>query len=284
MLVFALAVADILFWYRIVFVPPTYAGPVPSANFLDVGQGDSELVIFQDGTKVMTDAGPDGSVLASLENVLGANDRYIDLAVITHPQSDHYGGFASILDHYRIGAFIYNGRSDDPGVKTWPALLAKIKEDHIPLITLGKGDKILIGTNKIDILSPDANFAESGELNDTGLVERIETPQFTALLTADTGFDVQDALVAAGVDLRADILKVAHHGSKFSTDDGFLKAVDPKVAVVEVGAKNTFGHPAPETLARIAASTGAAVFRTDRNGTVRIWRDGNVLKVATGKQ
>jgi competence protein ComEC len=305
-MILAIVIADIVFWYQVVFTSSSFTSThLPSANFLDVGQGDSELMIFQDGVKVLTDAGPDATVLGSLESVLGANDRYIDAAVISHPQSDHYGGFNYILDHYRVGAFIYNGRDDAPGTKSWSALLLKIAAKNIPLITLGKGDKIIIGANgsgaaksdksitnvndgdsndgEIDILSPDQNFVESGELNDTGLVELVKTPQFRALLSADTGFDVQDALVAQHVDLSADILKVAHHGSKYATDITFLKAVNPKIAVIEVGARNTFGHPAPETLARIASSTGATIFRTDQNGTVQIWRDGDALKVAKGK-
>lgn len=288
----ALVIADLVCWRQMIFALPAAGSALPRADFLDVGQGDAELMLFPGNIKVMTDAGPDGAVIAGLETALGAGDRYIDVAIITHPQSDHYGGFSYVLDHYNIGAFIYNGRNDSPGVASWPALLAKIKAKHIPLITLGKDDVIHIGTDskngnigigEIDLLSPDKVFAESGELNDTGLVELVKTPQFRTLLTADTGFNVQDALVTQGVSLRADILKVGHHGSKYSTDDLFLRAVDPKIAVIEVGAKNTYGHPAKETLARIAASTVAAIVRTDRDGTTEIWRDAGVLHMKKEK-
>jgi competence protein ComEC len=282
-LLFALALADIVCWYRIAFSSSAFAGTVPRANFLGVGQGDAELMIFPDGVKVLTDAGPDGTVLGSLETVLGANDRYIDVAIISHPQSDHYNGFNYILDHYQVGAFIYNGRDDDPGTKSWSTLLLKIAVKNIPLITLGKGDKVIVNNSEVDILSPDENFDASGELNDTGLVELVKTPQFKVLLPGDTGFDVEDSLVAEGVDLRADILKIPHHGSKYASDAAFLKAVDPKIAVIEVGAKNSYGQPAPETLARIASSTNATVFRTDQGGTIQIWREGNTLKAAKEK-
>jgi competence protein ComEC len=282
MLMFAIAFADVACWYQIIFSSYGAAGITPSANFLNVGQGDAELMIFPGGVKVLTDAGPDRTVVERLESVLGANEKSIDIAIISHPQSDHYGGFSYILDHYRVGAFIYNGRDDAPGTKSWSALLMKIAAKNIPLITLGKGDKITIGANEIDILSPDENFDMSGELNDTGIVDLIKTPQFRVLLVGDTGFDVQDTLVAEGVDLRADILKIAHHGSKYASDNMFLKAVNPKIAVIEVGAKNTFGHPAPETLSRIASSTNARIFRTDQDGTIRIWRDGDALKIVKG--
>ena len=283
LLLILVAFADIVSWYRIAFLSFAFAGTVPRANFLDVGQGDAELMILPGGVKVLTDAGPDGTVLESLETVLGANDRYIDVAIISHPQSDHYNGFNYILDHYQIGAFVYNGRDDAPGTKSWSSLLLKIAVQNTPLITLGKSDKIIVDNSEIDILSPDENFDESGELNDTGLIELIRTPQFKILLTADTGFDVEDSLLAEGIDLRADILKIPHHGSKYASDIAFLKAVNPKIAVIEVGAKNSYGQPAPETLVRIASSTGATVFCTDQDGTIQIWREGDSLRTVREK-
>lgn len=284
MLVLAMVFADVACWYDILCARSVSAQNMPRADFLDVGQGDAELVLFPGNIKVMTDAGPDASVLASLDEALGGNDRYIDLAVITHPQSDHYNGYNYILDHYGVGAFIYNGRDDDPETKSWVALRAKIAAKNIPLITLGKGDVIHVDEDdRINIISPDINFDESGELNDTGIVEQVITPSLRILLTADTGFDVQDTLAAKGIDLHADLLKIAHHGSKYASSDAFLKAVDPRIAVIEVGAKNTYGHPNKETLARIAASTHATIFRTDKSGTIQIWREGGVLKVAKSK-
>ena len=275
LIVFCLAVFDCVGWYLI------FSGAMPrtaSAYFLDVGQGDSEIIVFSNGVRVMTDAGPDNSVVAGLANVLPPEDAYIDVAVISHPQADHFGGYTYLLDHYRIGAFIYNGRDDASGTRSWFDLVAKIKEKHIPLITLGIGDSIRSGQNEIDILSPDADFVHSAELNDTGLVEMVKTPGLTALLTADTGANVESFLLAHYADIHADILKVGHHGSNYASSDPFLKAVDPEVAVIEVGAKNTYGQPGKDTLARLASSTKARVFRTDRNGTVEFWVAGGQIR------
>ncbi len=226
--------------------------------------------------------------MGALANVLPQGDDYIDLAVISHPQVDHFNGYNFILDHYRVGAFIYNGRDDDPPNAAWSGLKEKIKEKNIPLITLGGGDKIHYQDdydhdNEIDILSPNAAFDQSAELNDTGLVELIKTPQFRTLLTADTGFNVEDWLLSQHDDIRADVLKVGHHGSKYASDDAFLRAVNPKVAAIEVGAKNTYGQPASSTLARLASSTDALVVRTDQNGTVEIYPDGSKLKIVKEK-
>jgi competence protein ComEC len=127
------------------------------------------------------------------------------------------------------------------------------------------------------MISPDSDFVQSGELNDTGLVELVKTPQLTSLFTADTGSNVEDSLLANHADLRADILKIPHHGSKYASNSDFLRAVDPKIAVIEVGAKNSFGQPSKEALAHIASSTKAKIFRTDEDGTITITtKDGEI--------
>lgn len=263
-----LVVLDGYLWYLVLI-----CGPVTSPHdyFLDIGQGDSELIVFQGGARIMTDAGPLDEVLQSLGDVLGGSDHYIDVGIISHPQLDHFNGYNYLLDNgYHFGAFIYNGRDDDPPNKEWSGLLAKIKEKNIPLLTLGAGDSIRQGSNTIALLSPNKDFAMSAELNDTGFVELITTPAFKTLLTADTGFNVEDFLMAHGFDLHVDVLKVGHHGSNYASGDAFLAAVDPKIAVIEVGAHNTYGHPGKQTLERLASSTKARVFRTDLDGTVTI--------------
>jgi len=266
-------------WFEIFAGRPSN---VPRMYFLDVGQGDSELAIFPSNVKVLTDAGPDKKVSQSLNNALGAGDRYIDLGIISHPQADHFNGFNYLLDNYKFGAFIFNGRSDSPPNAEWQALLDKIKARKIPLITLLAGSDIKSGEDRIDFLSPDNNYIQSAELNDVGFVELIKTGFFRALLTADIGFNIEDYLIKKGVDLRADILKVCHHGSKYSSGESFLKTVNPKVAIIEVGAGNKFGHPTAEALVRLA-SVSAKIFRTDQNGTVEILPAGGKLEVFTEK-
>ena len=263
----ALFVLDIFCWSTIVSGRPAVKA---SVHFLDVGQGDSELVVFPDGMTMMTDAGPTNAVLGSLGRALPGK-KYIDLALVTHPQADHFNGYNFILDHYDIGAFLYNGRDDDPGVAAWNDLKNKIAAKHIPFITLAAGDRVYYGENEVDILSPNPEFAESAELNDTGLVEMVKTVNFRALFTADIGFNIENWLVANAKDIHADILKVPHHGSKYSSGDAFLRAVDPSVAVIEVGIKNVYGQPGAATLARLASSTHAEIFRTDENGNVEVF-------------
>jgi len=284
------------------------SAPASSARdyFLNVGQGDSELVIFPGNIKMMTDAGPDDSVLAALARAVPSGDDYIDLAIISQPQPADFNGYNFTLDHYRVGAFIYNGRDDDvssgggSGASQWSELKAKIRAKGIPLITLDAGDKISIGdsdtSDEIDFLSPSPTFAQSVALADTGLVELIKTPAFRTLFTSDIGANVEDWLVEQGkiagdADIRADVLKIADHDSQYSSGDAFLRAVAPSVAVIEtgVGAKvgtktGTKSQVGSSTLARLASDTTALILRTDEDGTVEVYPDGNgKLKVVKEK-
>jgi competence protein ComEC len=269
--------ADILVWQQVAF--EKHSGE-PAIHFLDVGQGDSELVIFPGNVKILTDAGPDSKVTRELEKISALADKYIDIAVITHPQLDHFGGFDYLLDRYRIGAFIYNGRSDTPGVQEWFDLVEKIKDKGIPLIRLGGGDGIKYSANRIDFMSPDSGLAQSAELNDTGLVEIIKSGELRALFAADIDARIENYLVSRW-NLQADILKVAHHGSKYSSSRTFLESVNPKVAVIEVGGRNNYGHPAPEIVQKL--SDYASVFRTDKNGQITISASNGKLKIFTSK-
>jgi competence protein ComEC len=264
---------DGLVWYEVIFLAPPKNSEF---HVLDVSQGDSELIILPGGVKVMTDAGVGSKVLSSLEKAIASSDKYIDIAIISHPQLDHFEGYRTLIDRYQFGLFIINGRSDG-GVGEWYSLIEKINDKKIPIITLEEGDRILYGPSRIEILSPNEDWLQSGELNDTGFVELIKTPDFSTLLMADIGFNVEKDLIKK-YDIRVDILKVGHHGSKYSSSEDFLRAVNPRIAVIGVGAKNTYGHPSEETLERLS-SVDAKVFRTDQNGNIRILAKEGKLKV-----
>ncbi len=270
-------VVDFFVWYRVIF--GGYESK-PKAYFLDVGQGDAELVIFPGNTKILTDAGPDSKIVGELEKIQELAGKYIDLAVITHPQLDHFNGFLGLLDRYNFGAFIYNGRSDSQ--EGWSELIAKIKEKKIPLIALKAGDVIKNGENRINFLSPDENLLGSAELNDTGLVQLTDISGLKMLLAADIGGEIEKYL-AENFDLKADVLKVAHHGSKFSSSEEFLKAVGSRVAIIEVGENNKYGHPASSTLEKLS-DFSPAILRTDVNGQIMALLDNEKLKIFAEKE
>lgn len=261
---------DGLVWYQIFRGWPTEL----KLHFLDVGQGDSALMQLGD-VKILTDAGPNSKVIKSLEKLEGVR-KYVDLAIISHPQLDHFNGFNYLLDRYSFGAFILNGRESQ--APEWKELMKKISDNKIPVIRLGAGDSIKYLDNKLAILSPGRDLLQSGELNDTSLVVRFETPKLKVIMTGDIGASAEKFLLRnyPTTSLVADILKVPHHGSKYSLGKDFLGAVQPKVAVIEVG-QNRYGHPGVETLKRLG-NLGVKVFRTDLDGNVSSLQDGDRVK------
>ena len=273
------AFLDLLVWHEVLASRDVKS---PELYFLDVGQGDAEFVRLPPNIKILIDAGPNKKILESLEKILGG-DYYIDLAFISHPQLDHFDGFNYLLKNYKFGAFLFDGRNDSPGAGDWQTLLGMIKEMKTPLITLSASDSVIYGDNKVNILSPTHDFIQSAELNDAGLVEFLKTPAFNALFTADIGSNVENYLTNNGFNLKADILKVAHHGSRYSSSASFLESVSPKVAVIEVGEGNNYGHPNQETLGRLNNVVGTTIFRTDRNGTVKLLADSQKLYDFTEK-
>ncbi len=244
--------------------------------FLPVGQGDSELIVLQGGAKVLVDGGPPGgAVLDSLGTILGPRDRYIDAVILTHPQLDHYGGLIDVLRRYDVGIFIGNGMTT--GVAAYGDLLQALKARNVRQVELSSGDSILSGDNKLSVVWPNAAAVQSGDLNLAAMVMEYSGGGMKALFTSDIDSGTEAAFLPA-LSGTVNVLKVAHHGSKYSSSPGFLAAARPQVAVVEVG-KNSYGHPAPETLARLA-DIGALVLRTDEDGLIKISALGNILAVS----
>jgi competence protein ComEC len=262
LLVFILVVFDVFIWWQVLF-----NGPNKNAElyFLDVGQGDAELVVLPGGVKILIDGGPNNQILNQLSSVFSPFNRYIDLVILSHPQKDHFAGLIDVLKRYQTGLFISNGQKED--TRSFSDLEKIIKENEIRTITLGEGDKIRYQDNYLDILSPNKDLLLSNELNDTGLTIKLNTQSTSALFTADIDSKIEEELSKKD-NLDIDILKVAHHGSKYSSSENFLINTSPKIAVIEVG-KNSYGHPAKEVLNRLA-SVGAQVFRTDQDGTIKL--------------
>ena len=240
--------------------------------FLNVGQGDSSLINFADGTRMLTDGGKDKSVLFELDKIL-PNSRTINLVMVTHPQLDHFGGLIDVIDRFKIGAFIYNGEEAESDA--WIALKDKLKRKNIKTFILDSGDVINYKNNKLFILSPDRNTKDK-DLNENSMITLLESEGIKALFTGDIG-DKKEAELIDKYNLDIDVLKVPHHGSKYSSSAEFLKELTPSVSVVQVG-KNSYGHPNPSTLKRIA-SVGSSIYRNDSDGIIRINIDDGLIKV-----
>lgn len=260
--IFIFLVLNVFVWQQILFYKPNKNTEL---YFFDVGQGDSQLVILPNNIKILIDGGPNNRVLNQLSFILSPFDRYIDLVVMSHPQTDHFAGLIDVLKRYKVGAFIFSGRKGL--VKSFNDLEKAIKENQVAVVVLGEGDKIKYLESKFDILSPSKNLLQSNEPNDWTLVMRMVGEGVRTLFTGDIDSRVENGLVGK-YDLGVDILKVAHHGSRFSSSREFLAVASPKIAVIEVG-KNSYGHPTKNVLERLAF-VGAQIFRTDKDGTVKL--------------
>jgi len=233
--------------------------------FLDVGQGDSQLAILPGNIKVLIDGGrPNSEALKELDRILSVNENYIDLVVLTYPDLDHFGGLIDVLKKYEIGVFVSTGRKADS--ESYGSLRGLIDEKKINYIALMQGDRIKYKNSEFLVLSPNLDHLLSNEINDSSLVLMFSYEGLKTLYTGDIGFNIEEYLVQ-NYDLRAQILKVGHHGSRFSSGKDFLEEVNPQVSIIGVG-KNRYGHPTLEALKRLK-DIDSKILRTDQSGTVR---------------
>jgi len=271
-----LVVLDLFIWSKIVY---GYSLSPAEIFFLDVGQGDASLLKLKSGHKILIDGGPDPGLVGKLDEAMAQDYKYLDLVTVSHPQRDHFAGINYLLDYYDVGAFVYSGRDPIESETEWRALKTKLKAKNIPILALLQKDSIKIGPDEIEVVSPGSDFWQSGELNDTSLVLWLKTEGGRALFVGDIGESVERAILSKG-DISADILKIGHHGSKYSSSAGFLAQIKPFVSVISVGARNNYGHPSKLVIDRLRDQE-SSVFRTDQNGTVRINLRENKLRVFT---
>lgn len=269
--IFLIAINAVV-WYLIIF-PRSISGS--ELYFLSIGQGDSSLLLFPgsggEHVKFLIDGGPiNGGLNSNLEKILGL-DKYIDVIFVSHPELDHFGGLIDILKSYQIGAVLYNGEDGDSS--NWAEFNRIISEKKIAKMALVKGDGVTYYDSAVKVL----NSAKlSASTNNSGLVLSLETDGFGALFTADIDAATERKL-AQSEDIKSDILKVSHHGSKYSSDSFFLEKVEPKISVVEVG-KNSYGHPTKEALDRLKEA-GSQIFNTYEQGIIKIIKEKGELKV-----
>lgn len=246
--------------------------------FFDVGQGDAIFIDSPNGNQVLIDGGPDASVLAKLGEAMPFWDRSIDLIILTHPHADHLDGLLEVLKRYDVQTVIETGVNHSiPEYAEWQQLL---KEKNVKVVIAQKGQRIkLSDLAYLDILAPFKDFEGQSPKNihDSMIVSELFYGSTTALLMGDAERPLEYQLISEGINLKADILKAGHHGSKTSSLETFLKAVSPRYAVISVGKKNRYGHPYQEVLDRLSA-IGARIFRTDLNGDILMASDGREIK------
>ncbi len=242
-------------------------------RFLDVGQGDSALITLGEHS-MLIDGGPSSasSELFSILTRLGIT--HLDCIIATHPDADHCGGLAGALNAVSCGTFYCSVTEHD--TKTFNNIIKYLGD--VPVTVPKAGDSFALGGATVEFVGP---VRPSGDTNNGSLVCELTYGDTSFLFTGDAEVESEAAMLASGVDLSADVLKVGHHGSGSSTSQLFLDAVSPDYAVISVG-KNSYGHPTDEVLSRLQ-SANSTILRTDELGDITFASNGTTLTVTTSK-
>ncbi|GAA2776469.1 ComEC/Rec2 family competence protein [Saccharopolyspora taberi] len=245
----------------------------------DVGQGDGlVLATGRPSEAVVVDTGPDPTLSAECLRRLGI--RRVPLLVLTHLHADHVSGLRAVLVHSAVGAVAMGGLREPAWAMT--DILRDTRSLGVPVIELAAGQQARWPALVLDVLGPRGELARTrsaDDANDASIVLRATTPAGRILLTGDIELSGQSQLLGSGTDLRADVLKIPHHGSRYTTPR-FLAAVRPRLALISVGAGNSYGHPSPLILSALA-QTGAAVARTDEKGDIAVLPGPNGPRLVT---
>lgn len=248
--------------------------------FLDIGQGDA--ILIQTKTKnVLIDGGPDRGIVYKLDQYIAAHQRKIDLMILTHPDGDHLNGLVEVLRRWPVKNFLETGvKSSSPSYFELQRLIA---ERDLPVYYSPNLRKIILKPNLIlEILWPlrvEENLIQE-DPNSLSLVLRLRHQDNTFLFTGDADHEVEKKLLNLWPQLESVVLKIGHHGSKYSSDLSFLQEVRPAYAVISVGADNTFGHPSLRVLDSLE-QISAQVLRTDQKGDIIFESSGKSLNLIT---
>lgn len=277
--IIAILIAINIFVWQTVFASQTHTLRV---SILDIGQGDSILVQGPTGIQMLVDGGPDHSVLRQLPREMGLLDRSLDLMVETHPDKDHIAGLAYVLDQYKVSYFM------SPGIPNTTQAFVAVQdavahEAGIKTFTARRGMRIHLGGGAYaDVLYPDRDVSTL-ETNEGSISMHVVYGKTSFMLTGDLPSDKEQYLVgldSTDGELKSDVLKAGHHGSKNSSSDTWLAAVHPSIVAISAGKGNTYGHPNPDALARIT-NEGAKIVSTIDSGTLDFVSDGVTITEKT---
>lgn len=266
--------------------PAASVGSELRVIFLDVGQGDSSLIITPEQKTILIDGGPNDKVLSGLGKFLPLRQKKIDVMILTHPHSDHLDGLVDVLGRYEVGEIYYTGVLHTTG--TFLEWLKIIKEKNIKMNIVKEKSKTEVGGVTVEFLYPDRDLSvlaptdftaarlkdlKLDNLNNTSLALKLIFGRTQFLFMGDAEVPVEKYLLSEDADLRADVLKVGHHGSNSSTGEELLKKISPQYAVISAGKDNDFGHPHLRTMRRLERF-GVQILRTDESGNIEMKSDG----------
>lgn len=254
-----------------------------------MGQGDAAVIESPSGQVVLVDGGgwsgtnerigedPGHRVVVPFLRSRGIGT--VDWLIPTHPDNDHVQGLIAVVERLTVRKALTYGHPDTS--ENYNSLLKALAQRNIPIQIARRGQHIDLGSGaRLEILHPTDHPITGGHspTNANSIVLRLVYGRTRILFTGDAEEATEDSLLASGLALSADILKVGHHGSKYSTSDRFLTAVRPRAAIISASKNNTFGHPSKEVLERLTLG-GVEIFRTDHQGAITVETDGQKVKI-----
>jgi competence protein ComEC len=275
----------LLLWHP--FAPQTILGQL-EMTAIDVGQGDSILIAFPDGKRMLMDGGGIPAFGRQARSQLDIGEdvvapylwersvRGVDVIALSHAHEDHIGGLPALISDFRPKELWTRATPESP---RWRAVREAAVRNHVRILPMQAGNHITFGGAELDVLAPLPDYVPLDEpKNNDSLVMRLQYGRNSFLLCGDIERPVENGLLERLQHV--DVLKVAHHGSRTSSTEQFLEAVNPMYAVISVGYLNSYGHPNRDVLDRLRQHH-AVILRTDEEGLVTIHSDGKRLRVQT---
>ncbi len=250
-------------------------------HFIDVGNADC-ILIRQDDKAMLIDAGERKSK-SVLQHYFDTYEvEKFDLVIATHPHADHIGGMAYVLDNYPVERFVmsYMDEQHTPTTSSYENMLEALLEKDIPVDEAVPGAVYELGTARLQILAP---YESGDDANNVSVVTRLTFGDKAFLFTGDAEKTVEEQILAGAYSVKADVLKLGHHGSNTSNSTAFLRQVAPDFAVITCGSDNSYGHPHQEVIDRVSRQK-IETYRSDVDGHIVFTTDGESLSVSTRKE
>ncbi len=251
--------------FSLVFIFTFFANNRNSVVFCDVGQGNATYIRNVPDIDIIVDAGQDARVLECLGRHMPFFDRKVELLIITHPDSDHYGGAIHIINRFKVNNVITSSRTE--GDAGYAKLLSRIDELNIRRRSYFSGDKIRLGSSVFTFYWPPVDFLNVKD-NDASSIFLYEKSGFRLLFTGDSIPETLNSLTYRDKE-SVDILMVPHHGSRNGLTEKFLRLADPVIAVISAGKNNPYGHP-HNSIIDLLKAKNIKIKRTDEDGDIKI--------------